>query len=339
MNSKVSILMPAYNAEKFISRAVGSVLDQTYQNFEFLICDDGSTDKTPAIIESFADPRIKTYSNAQNMGYLRTFNKLLGLSSGDFVAFLDSDDWCSPDKIQKQLETFEQNPGLGLCGSNYARVDEKGRVVEISKYPLSPADIRDFVSRNIRDMFTAGSAVMVSREVVDKVGGYREYFEECVGEDFDWMRRIVENFECRNIPDVTYFYRVHWQTLTRKVKLDIKQRHVFEIIEFLATQRAETGKDSVMTGDMRELDNFIGSIALNYEADPSLLNRRTAFEYAVAGQTKLALTNLFAAVLKRPLYLANYKAMVLVIVAIVFPNRFLLWAKTLFGNKHISQNL
>lgn len=123
----VSIVMPAYNCEKYVVEAINSVLAQTYRNWELLVLDDGSKDKTLQIIEEFSqkDSRIKSLPNGKNLGVSATRNRGIELASGDWIAFLDSDDMWEPEKLEKQFEIVEKKSAEFLfTGSSY--INEEG---------------------------------------------------------------------------------------------------------------------------------------------------------------------------------------------------------------------
>ena len=105
----VSVIMSAYNAEKYISQTIKSVLNQTFIDFEFLIFNDGSKDKTEEIIGSYGDHRIKSV-NQSNIGLTKTLNKALALSQGEYIARMDADDICEPARLQKQVDFLKNHP-------------------------------------------------------------------------------------------------------------------------------------------------------------------------------------------------------------------------------------
>ena len=109
----VSIVMPAFNSEQFIEKAIRSVIDQTYSNWELLVCDDGSTDNTKDIIRSFADDRIIYVGESARLGAFAARNMLIKRSSGAYVTFLDADDYIDIRRIELQVNKFESSPHLG----------------------------------------------------------------------------------------------------------------------------------------------------------------------------------------------------------------------------------
>ena len=127
MRPFVSVVMPSYNAEKYISEAIQSVIAQTYENWELLIIDDCSTDSTANIVKQFSDvdSRITLYSNPKNMGVALTRNKGMNLAKGSWIALLDSDDVWHKDKLEKQLVAAE-NTGADIIYCSYSLMDKNG---------------------------------------------------------------------------------------------------------------------------------------------------------------------------------------------------------------------
>ena len=116
---KVSVLMPAYNSEAFVAEAIESILNQTYTDFEFIIINDGSTDKTAEIIDEYAknDSRIKFINNHKNQGLIAVLNQGLDLCTGEYVARMDSDDISMPQRFEKQVQYMDEHQEVGILGT------------------------------------------------------------------------------------------------------------------------------------------------------------------------------------------------------------------------------
>jgi len=123
----VSVLMPAYNCEKYIAESISSILNQTFTNFEFIIINDGSTDGTHNIIASFKDSRIKYLQNSSNEGLSNVRNKLINLATGDYIAFLDSDDYSVVNRLEIQFASLNENSEIGLVASSVKAKYEDGK--------------------------------------------------------------------------------------------------------------------------------------------------------------------------------------------------------------------
>lgn len=128
----ISVVIPAYNAEKYISHTIDSVLVQTYTDYEIIVVDDCSKDKTYEIALSYADryPNIRVYKNEQNSGVSHSRNFGVSVANGDYIAFLDSDDMWREDKLSKQVELLKQNPEAALCFTASSFIDDDGNELE-----------------------------------------------------------------------------------------------------------------------------------------------------------------------------------------------------------------
>lgn len=252
----VSVIMSAYNVEKYIEGAVRSLLDQTYQNLEIVIADDGSTDSTRAIIDSIDDSRIKKFHNESNLGLLVTWNKLLPLTQGPYITFQDGDDSSLPQRIECLVKFLESNPEVGLCGTNFIRYFGGWGLYQVSNYPLTDADIRTEIKAG--NVPFNGTRVMIRRQVYLKVGGFREFFKGLAAEDFDWILRISEKFQVANIPDVLYEYR-YFKRSASKNSLESPTERIFvsKIILFLADQRHKYGYDSIDKNEIDKIQDFL----------------------------------------------------------------------------------
>lgn len=116
-NCLISIILPAYNAEKYLKEAIDSILAQAYTNFELIVINDGSTDKTEEIILSYQDSRIRYIKNEKNLKLIRTLNKGIGLAKGKYIARMDADDISLPHRLKEEVEFMEAHPNIGACSS------------------------------------------------------------------------------------------------------------------------------------------------------------------------------------------------------------------------------
>ena len=138
----VSVLMSVYNGERFLADAVESILGQSFGDFEFLIVDDGSTDRTRQILRGYDDPRIRLIVNPRNLGLTPSLNIGLAAARGCFIARMDADDIALPDRFARQLAFFAANPGTILVGGGHARLDHDARTQAWATQPLRPVEFR-----------------------------------------------------------------------------------------------------------------------------------------------------------------------------------------------------
>lgn len=201
---EVSVLMPAYNAEAYIHQAVQSILDQSLQEFELVIFNDGSTDNTAGIIRQFTDPRIRFIDNKENQGLTRARQATLALATGKYVAILDSDDVSFPDRLAKQYHFLEAHPAVVLCGGNAVLMDAQGETSgDLLHQSYLPEELKlHFFFNNI----FVNSGVMFRRDTALEVGGYRD---RAPAEDYDLFVRLADQHEIHVFNEPLVYYRVH----------------------------------------------------------------------------------------------------------------------------------
>lgn len=202
----VSVVMPAYNSEKYISEAIESILNQTFKDFEFIIIDDASTDKTWDIIQDYAkrDARIVSLKNDSNLRISFTLNKGVLIARGKYVARMDADDWSYPDRLGKQVEVLEKNPETVICGGSIDVANIDMQHLNYRRYPLTDRKVR--FAMFIYNPF-AHPCVMYRLDAIKKAGLYNVYY--LVAEDYDLYFRLGNIGKFANIPDLLLRLRVH----------------------------------------------------------------------------------------------------------------------------------
>lgn len=259
----VSVIMPAYNCEKFVALAINSILNQTYQNFELLIADDASTDRTREIIDACKDGRIKRFHNSFNQGYLRASNKLFKECKGDFITFQDADDYSDKDRLQKLSAALNSNPQIAVVGSNISKVDVNGKKFWDSDFPTDHDTIlRNYLEHKV--VFT-GSALMLRRSVIDSIGIYNEYFNRLGSEDVYWYSLILEKFKVANLKDVLYFYRANPNSVASTFK-NPKTKVLHNLCVRLFKERLKGHVDPIMNNDLELADKHCRCLLLIEEA-------------------------------------------------------------------------
>ena len=200
MNSRpaVSVVMPVYNAQRYLAEAVDSILAQTWRDFEFVIVDDGSTDRSPKLLERYAvrDSRIKLIRRP-NTGIVGALNDGLAAASGELVARMDADDVALPERFEKQVAYLAEHPEVVALGSRVTGVDPYGCVLFHSEHKLAHEEIDAGLLRGV-GWAIVHPAAMLRREAVAKVGGYRKEFQWV--EDLDLFLRLGEAGRLANLP-------------------------------------------------------------------------------------------------------------------------------------------
>lgn len=205
----VSVLMPAYNAEKYIAQAIDSVLGQTFDDFEFIIINDCSTDCTEEIILSYNDPRIVYVRNEENLGVAATLNKGLAIAKGEYIARMDADDISLPERFAKQVTYLEANEDIVVLGTNVESFNELG-TISTGWSATEPEQMK------VDLLFSCGLAhpsVMMRTEVIRELGGYDEAFNGL--EDYELWCRVLEKHKITTLPDILLRYRIHGSQVTQ----------------------------------------------------------------------------------------------------------------------------
>lgn len=304
----ISVIMVAYNAAEYIEAAIDSVLKQTYQNFEFLIGDDGSTDATQTIVERYNDPRIRKFSNAKNMGSLRMRNWLLKEVRGEFIAFQDADDVSMRHRLEYQMEQLINNPETGICGTWYDLVDEDGHLLHSMTPPTEHGPIRKAFTSSVPICFPTS---VIRKNVIDEIGLIRDYFRDLGNYDYDWMFLIIERYKGTNIGKSLYRKRVIYNSNQANV-VNPRKRFGWKIVRFLASERENKGKDSLMT-DGKDLENFIEDQERLYRRDPSLYFRELAENYFSVRARNLARSYAWKAIKAKPGKTMNYRTLLYIL--------------------------
>ncbi|MCH7555844.1 MAG: glycosyltransferase [Planctomycetes bacterium] len=199
---KVSVLISAYNSEKYIEQALESIYNQTYQDFEVIIVDDGSTDRTSEILVNMKDPRTFICRNSVNKGLTKSLNIGLKLCRGEYVARMDADDISHPQRFEKQVGFLNENPECVALGSWYGRIDSNGEVWGSKETPIGYEDIKKNLP--IGNCVGHGS-MMLRRSSLVEIGGYNEKYT--YAQDYDLLLRLSEVGEIRNLGEYLYNLR------------------------------------------------------------------------------------------------------------------------------------
>lgn len=235
---KISVLMPVYNAEKYLREAIDSILNQTFKDFEFLIINDASTDNSKKIIFSYSDRRISYLENNKNLGLPRTLNKGLRLAKADYVARMDADDVSLPDRLEKQLLIVERGDNVGLVASWITLIDENNNEIgdwRADRENNSPEEI--FYTLFFGNCL-AHSSVFYKKDIVLKIGGYNESFERA--QDYELWTRLAKSTKIVKIRKIETKYRVYAEnTKPRIVNLQwLNEEKVFlKNVEVLLSEK------------------------------------------------------------------------------------------------------
>jgi len=210
-NPKVTVLMSVYNGEKYLREAIESILNQTFKDFEFLIINDGSTDRTAEILQSYDDPRIKIINNEKNIGLTKSLNKGLKMARGEYIARMDADDISMPERLEKEVDFLETHRDYAVVGTFVKILNEHSGVIRLLDRPVEYAQIREFFRR---DNCIAHGSAMIRKNCILDVGFYDESMER--SQDYDLWLRLSEKYRLANIPEYLYIWRNHNENIEAK---------------------------------------------------------------------------------------------------------------------------
>lgn len=226
-DKKVSIILCFYNEEKYLEKAINSVLAQTYSNFELIIVNDGSTDGSDKIVKNYHDDRIvyESYEGNKRLAYAR--NRGLKLATGDYIGFFDGDDIMVPDKMEKQVKYLKEHNDIILVSGGYSYMDAEGKTdgkIIMPKYQ-SNEQIKAFILfRNC----IAGGAALFRREVIDK---HCIHFDEAnkASEDYRFWIDMLPYGNFANVEDCFFYYRINHGSKASMVVRQDKQNYDIEV--------------------------------------------------------------------------------------------------------------
>lgn len=231
----ITVLMPVYNAGVHLREAIDSILAQTFTAFEFLIVNDGSTDKSEEIILSYNDPRIRYIKNETNLRLIATLNKGIDMATGKYIARMDADDISEPNRLQLQYDYMEKNPEVAICGSWFKMFGDRNDTV---KYVDGHNHI---MAKMLYQCHFCHPSVILRKAALQSFDVKFDPFY-IHAEDYDFFTRIGEKFKLGNIQQVLVHYRTHLQSVSQQNKniqnnksTLIKQR-LFEHAGVIATE-------------------------------------------------------------------------------------------------------
>ncbi len=250
----VSILMPVYNGAEYLRPAIDCLLKQTFGDFELIIVNDGSTDNTQEIIDSYDDARIVCLEQ-ENQGVARSLNNGLQVARGKYVRRHDADDVSLPDSLQKQVDFLEAHPDYVMVSNQQAFMTYRGKIAHKFRMPHN----RYFEGKARKDVtfddfdpghatpIVHGTACYRRKEVMD-IGAYRPEF--IVGEDNDLWIRLLEKNKIAVLNECNYFVRIHPGSATQRHAAKIQ--HFRKLIVAYSEQRRKAGSDPIMRGEAVE---------------------------------------------------------------------------------------
>jgi len=284
LNMKVSIIMPVYNADKFVYEAIDSILKQTYTNFELLVFNDGSTDKSLEIIQSFKDDRIQLFNYEQNIGYVQHLNMGILEAKSELIARMDADDISLPNRLEEQVKYMTENPEVGLCGTMCNII---GKEDEIIDHLLTHHEI---VSELFWKNSFIHSTIMMRKSTLEKYNiNYDISFRP--SEDYLLFTKMAMVSKVVNIDKVLVSYRFHENQVTitenRDSLRNAQRVRYYLITNFLGVDMSENDK-MILTHVMNGFNPNINPLELI-----EFLDRITTTKVEIDSELKALIINRF----------------------------------------------
>jgi len=260
----ISIIVVAYNCEKYVIKALDSILSQDLDSLELIVINNASTDKTGEILRNCRDPRLILIENPVNEGP-QAANLGLPAARGKYIARLDADDIALPGRLRAQYDYMEAHPEIALCGSEYEMIHEDGSVFSRSHSLYDPFEIRWKLGWA---NFIGHSTIMMRKPVMEKLGGYNSSLWCC--EDYDLLSRISWDHKMAVLPKILVQYRVYSNSIshTRREEMaknyrDVSFQHLQHILgKNLSSQVGETAVDIMRMHACRTPDQVSEALAL-----------------------------------------------------------------------------
>jgi glycosyltransferase involved in cell wall biosynthesis len=289
---KVSVAMPAYNAERYLGEAIESILGQTFTDFEFLIVDDGSTDRTLAILRDYEkrDSRIRVISRP-NTGIVGALNDMLAVAQGELIARMDADDIALPERFDRQVKYMDEHPDCVLVGSRVLLIDPDGDPLKVMETPLDHESLVDGFL-NFGGQLIHHPATMMRRQTVIDLGGYRPELRGV--EDLDLFLRLSEVGQIVNLAEPLLKYREH-ESKASVVKREMYARDIEQSVQ---AARRRRGMEPAATESIRNLE---------FSNDPAHFHRTWGWFALMSGHVGVARKHARASLARGPFSLASWK--------------------------------
>jgi hypothetical protein len=242
----VSVVMSVFNGERYLAEAVESILGQNFHDFEFIVINDGSTDRTSVILESYLkiDPRLRVH-HQEHKGLVESLNWGCALARGKYVARTDADDIAIEDRLMRQVDFMEKHPDIGVLGGAVQVIDSTGKALETSVNPAEDKDIKLALLRGHCPFWHP--SVLMRTDVFVSTGGYRKIVSGA--EDHDLWLRIADHYRLANLETVVLKYRLH----SSQVTVLKSRQHAFSC---LAAQAAAVARRNGQTDPLDSVDEL-----------------------------------------------------------------------------------
>ncbi|MDD5005706.1 MAG: glycosyltransferase [Candidatus Omnitrophica bacterium] len=221
INSTISVVMTVFNGDKFIKEAIDSILNQTFSDFEFIIVDNASTDRTKEIVSSYNDRRIILIENDQNLGQTKALRIGIMRSRGKFIARMDADDISLPERLELQYKYLEKKGDVAVVGTWHEEIDKNGKHIKFFKLPTDPLEIKCYLISpgELGYYCISHPTVLIRRNVLLETGFYNEAYRT---QDYDLWVRVVRKYKLANLDQFLVKHRITAKQQSKEFKDDVE---------------------------------------------------------------------------------------------------------------------
>ena len=269
MTVAISVILPVRNGARYLEAALASILAQSFNAFELIVVNDGSSDATPTLLRAAraSDSRVRLLDSA-GAGLAAALNLGIEAAQGAYVARMDADDIALPHRFARQAAFLDRHPEIAVLGGQVAHIDAQGALTgETTKFPTDPGEVAAALLS--RGCIIKHPTVMARRDALRAAGGYRAGFVPA--EDYDLWLRMAESEGLANLPETVLHYRVHAEQISAGINL--RQRYAHDLA-LLAARSRRAGRGDPFAGDVEA-----GALALGAAAPPPAA-RQLAGAYA-----------------------------------------------------------
>ena len=291
----VSVVIPTYNRAHLLGRAIQSVLDQTYQDFELIVVDDGSTDNTEGIVNGFGDHRIRYIRHKENRGAAAARNTGIEAARGEYIAFQDSDDEWLPDKLEKQIRVFENAPqDVGVVYTDMQRINERGEVTYWHSPRVTNGRLINPETLDYQVMGLGIQSTLIRKKCFDVVGLFDEKFPRFI--DLDLFIRLSKHYRFVRIEEMLVKYHTAEGISSNANALTVAQELLLEKYckdvevnrKFLANQHFTMGIVLCSDGELKRARKHLVKAVKAYPLNIKYLGAAAASLLGQSGYNKVA---------------------------------------------------
>ena len=245
--ARVTVLMPVYNVASYVQEAIGSVLAQSYRDFELLVIDDCSTDDTVSRVRAISDPRLRLVVNERNLGLADNLNRGLGLVDTELVARMDGDDIALPHWLESTIAYLDEHPTVGVCGGGAQRFGTSQALVQLPE---------DDAAGRVGLLFRCSVLVPVVRMSVIRKHDLRYRREAFPAADYRFWADATEFTRLHNLPQVLFRYRMHESQICT-AQQEVQKQHVAEVRRMMLRRMGEAVSEA---DEQYFVDSFFSTV-------------------------------------------------------------------------------